>query len=76
MFLRHCYKLSTSPHQILELRMCELSHRIRERHNWWKMVNDGAVVEKWREQTLRYENALSTSNSSKLTPAMVRFCDP
>jgi len=69
-----CCKFSTSPHQIVELRMCALSHHIREKPNWWEKVKDQVIVEKWREEALQQEEAGELPPSRKLTPTMVRFC--
>ena len=50
-------KFLTSFCQIAELRMCALSHRIREEPNWWEKLKDKTVVEKWREEALQQERA-------------------
>ena len=62
-----------SPHQIVELRMCALSNRIREKPNWWEGVKDKAIVEEWREEVLRQEEEEGEIPSKKLTPAMVKY---
>jgi len=53
--------------------MCALSHRIREKPNWWERVKDEVVVEKWREEVLQQEEGVDKEPGRKLTPAMVRF---
>ena len=63
-------------HQIIELRMCALSYRIREKPNWWKKVKDPVIVEQWREEALRQDeetDSMETGVRRYLTPAMVRF---
>jgi len=54
--------------------MCALSNHIRERPNWWEEVKDKAIVEKWREETLRQqeESGAATDISKRLTPTMVK----
>ena len=39
--------------QIVELRMCALSNRIREEPDWWEKMKDEAIAEKWREEALQ-----------------------
>jgi len=53
--------------------MCALSHRIREKPNWWEEVKDKVVVEKWREEALQHEEEEGDPNRPlrKLTPTMV-----
>lgn len=73
-YLQRCCTFSISFHQIVELRMCALSYRIREKHKWWEKVRDETVVEKWREEALQQEERGDLRESEwKLTPAMVRF---
>ena len=36
--------------QIVELRMCALSNRIREKPDWWERVKNETIVERWREE--------------------------
>jgi hypothetical protein len=56
-------------HQILELRMCALSHRIREIPRWWEEMR---IAERWREDVLeQVENDVDGQQSWKLTPRMV-----
>ena len=73
-FLHSCCKFSTSPRQIVELRMCALSNHIRERPNWWEEVKDKATLENWREEILKQQGASEDAPSMKLTPAMVKIC--
>ena len=51
--------------------MCALSHRIREKPNWWEKVKDKAVVEEWREEALQEEEEDDGAPSWNLTPTMV-----
>lgn len=67
-------RFSTSLHQVVELRMCALSHRIREQPGWWEKVKDKAAVRKWREEALQEEEENDVAPSWKLTPTMVRSC--
>ena len=53
--------------QIVELRMCALSNRIREKPNWWEKMKDLAIVERWREEALQQAG----EDDWKLTPGMV-----
>ena len=53
--------------------MCALSHRIREKPNWWEKVKDRAVVEEWREEALQEEEEDDEAPSWNLTPAMVNL---
>ena len=58
-------------HQIVELRMCALSHRIREIPFWWE---EERAVERWREEALEQaENDIDEQQMWKLTPRMVCF---
>ena len=52
--------------------MCELSHRIREKPNWWESIKDKAVVEEWREEALQRKEEDDEVASGKLTPTMVK----
>jgi len=52
--------------------MCTLSSYIRERPNWWEEAKDKGVVEQWRKDILRQQEAGDEIPSRKLTPAMVR----
>ena len=75
--LQRCCKISTSLHQIVELRMCALSHHIREQRKWWERVKGEAAMEKWRGDLLKTEGA--SSASKRLTATMVKFwyvCTP
>ena len=69
-----CCKFPTSLRQIIELRMCTLSNYIRERHNWWEEAKNKGVVEQWRRDILRQQEASNESPSNRLTPAMVGPC--
>ena len=75
-FLQRCCKFSKSRHQVVELRMCALSHHIREKPNWWEKVKDKEIVEKWREEasSLQQGEEGEETPSRKLTPRMVKFC--
>ena len=66
-------QFALSLHQIVELRMCALSHRIREKPSWWEKVKDRAVVEEWREEALQEEEEDDEAPSWNLTPAMVNL---
>ena len=55
--------------------MCALSHRIREKPDWWEKMKDKAVVKKWREEALQREEEIDEALSRKLTPTMVKSCD-
>ncbi|KAF9779870.1 hypothetical protein BJ322DRAFT_1129730 [Thelephora terrestris] len=60
------------PRTILELRMCALSNRLREKPNWWEKMEDESIVEKWREEAL--QQAGDDANPEwKLTPGMVNY---
>jgi len=56
--------------QIVELRMCALSNRIREKSNWWEKVKDETIVERWREEALQQAED-GEQPEWKLTPGMV-----
>ena len=56
--------------------MCALSHRIREKPNWWEEVKDRAIVEEWREEALQEEEEDDGAPSWNLTPAMVSPATP
>ena len=56
--------------------MCALSHRIREKPNWWEKVKDKATVEEWREEALQEEEEDDGAPSWNLTPAMVSPATP
>jgi len=72
---RHRDKLSTSLHQIAELRMCALSNRIREKANWREEVKYKVIVEKWRKEALgRGGEGDLEEPMRKLTTTMVKFC--
>lgn len=70
-FPERCYRFSLSHHQIVELRMCALSNRLREKPNWWENVKDKAIVKEWREEALQQEEDGDEAASRKLTSAMV-----
>ncbi|KAF9779803.1 hypothetical protein BJ322DRAFT_1166963 [Thelephora terrestris] len=60
------------PRTIVELRMCALSNRIREKPDWWEKMEDEIIVEKWREEAL--QQAGDDGNPEwKLTPGMVNY---
>ena len=71
-FPRRRYQLSLSLRQIVELRMCALSHLIREKPSWWEIIKDKAIIEGWREEALQREEEVDEPPSWKLTPAMVQ----
>jgi len=71
-----CCEFPTSLHQIIELRMCTLSNRIRERPNWWEEAKDKNVIAKWRKDILRQQETSGEPTSRRLTPAMVKSCSP
>ncbi|KAF9781873.1 hypothetical protein BJ322DRAFT_1078847 [Thelephora terrestris] len=59
------------PRTILELRMCALSHRIREIPRWWEEMR---IAERWREDVLEeVENDVDGQQIWKLTPRMVDY---
>ncbi|KAF9779815.1 hypothetical protein BJ322DRAFT_1113121 [Thelephora terrestris] len=57
-------------HQIVELRMCALSNRLREKPHWWEKMEDESIVEKWREEALQQAGD-DGKPEWKLTPGMV-----
>ena len=59
-------------HQIVELRMCALSNRIREKPNWWEKMKDEAIMERWREEALQQARG-DERREWKLTPGMVNL---
>jgi len=72
-FLQRRCKFLTSLHQLLELRMCALSHHIREKPNWWEKAKDEVIVEKWRGEALQQEEEKGETPSRRLTTVMVKF---
>ena len=64
------YNFSTSPRQIVELRMCALSHHIREKPSWWEKMKDKVIIEKWKEEALQQGDDEAPSRA--LTPTMVK----
>lgn len=61
------------------MRMCALSHHIREKSNWWEKVKDDTIVEKWREELVSQregEEEEENDDEPPLTPAMVKSCYP
>ena len=58
------------PRTIVELRMCALSNRIREKPDWWEKVKDETIVERWREEALQ-QAGNDERPEWKLTPDMV-----
>ena len=70
---RYC-SFSIPLRQIVELRMCALSHHIREGPSWWEGLKDKATVKKWREEALQQEEENDEAPSWKLTPTMVKPC--
>ncbi|KAF9781872.1 hypothetical protein BJ322DRAFT_250167 [Thelephora terrestris] len=62
------------PRTIVELRMCALSHRIREMPAWWEEMKDETNVERWRQEALqRAENDGDEQQVWKLTLQMVSY---
>ena len=61
---------SLPPPQIVELRMCALSNRIREKPNWWEKMNDEAIAERWRGEALQ-QGEDDEQPAWNLTPGMV-----
>lgn len=58
--------------QIIELQMCALSNRIREKPDWWEKIKDETIVGKWREEAL--EQGKDEDNPEwSLAPEMVNF---
>ncbi|KAF9779819.1 hypothetical protein BJ322DRAFT_1113127 [Thelephora terrestris] len=60
------------PKTIVELRMCALSNRIREKPNWWEKMQDDAIVEKWRDEALQ-QTGDDDNPEWELTPGMVNY---
>lgn len=59
-------------HQIVELRMCALSNRIREKPDWWEKMKDEEIVKRWRKEALRQAGD-DEQPVWKLTPGMVNL---
>ncbi|KAF9643672.1 hypothetical protein BDM02DRAFT_3104103 [Thelephora ganbajun] len=59
-------------HQIVELRMCALSNRIREKPDWWEKAKDEIIVERWRGEALQQAGDVEQP-AWKLTPGMVKY---
>ena len=54
--------------------MCALSNHIRERPSWWEEVKYQVIIDNWRAEILRREEASNEAPSRRLTPAMVKSC--
>lgn len=60
------------PRTIVELKMCALSNRIREKPDWWEKIKDEAIVGKWREEAL--EQGEDEENPEwSFTPEMANY---
>ena len=47
-----------TPLTLVELRMRQLSGRIRAKPNWWEKLHDGTIVAKWRAEIVEQDRAL------------------
>jgi len=53
------------------MRMCAISHAIREKPRWWEKIKDPEVMARWRKEALGQQESLSRHR--RLTEVMVRL---
>lgn len=52
------------------MRMCAMSHAIREKPRWWEKIKDPKIVARWRKEALDQQGSLPRHR--RLTETMVR----
>jgi len=52
------------------MRMCAMSHAIREKPRWWEKIKDPDIVARWRKEALEQQEGFPRHR--QLTEAMVR----
>ena len=51
------------------MRMCAMSHAIREKPRWWEKIKDPKVMARWRREALEQQESLPRHR--RLTEVMV-----
>jgi hypothetical protein len=52
------------------MRMCAMSHAIREKQCWWEKIRDSKIMARWKKEALEQQNSLPRHR--QLTEVMVR----
>ncbi|KAF9644280.1 hypothetical protein BDM02DRAFT_3150579 [Thelephora ganbajun] len=59
------------PKTIVEMRMCAMSHAIREKPRWWEKIKDTEIMARWRKEAL--EQQVPSPRHRKLTDVMIDY---